>query len=182
MYFIILAILFLRKIQRSTVMKYLLLLCLFVSSNIITTAQTSIGIGIYPTGTETGLGFRLNKDKRLSLDTRITRANFYSEPGVSSFLSEVSGIYRMVLLEKVRFHMGIGFRADWNFSTSHKYGAVIPIGVEAFPFPFQNAGLFFEAAPFFVSNINSLWHSGIRTVAGFVFYFPTKNNTLKIDK
>lgn len=138
--------------------------------------QTSVGLGIYPTGTETGIGFRLNKDKRLSFDARITRANFYSEPGVSSFLTELSGIYRVILLEKVRFHLGIGFRSDWNFSTSNKYGVVVPIGVEAFPFPFQNAGLFFEAAPFYVSNFESKWQAGIRTVAGFVFYFPTKKD------
>ena len=137
-------------------------------------SQTSVGIGIYPTGTETGIGFRLNKDKRLSLDARMTRANFYNEPGVSSFLTELSGIYRVILLEKVRFHLGVGFRSDWNFSTSHKHGVVVPIGVEAFPFPFQNAGLFFEAAPFYVSNFESKWYAGIRTVAGFVFYFPKK--------
>lgn len=145
-------------------------------------SQTSVGIGIYPTGSETGIGFRLNKDKRLSLDARMTRANFYSEPGVSSFLTELSGIYRVILLEKVRFHLGLGFRSDWNLSTSHKYGVVVPIGIEAFPFPFQNAGLFFEAAPFYVSSLESKWQAGIRTVAGFVFYFPKKNNTTKINK
>ena len=149
-----------------------LLLLSFVYTSL--KSQTGVGIGIYPTGTETGLGFRLNKDKRLSLDARVTRANFYSKPGISSFLTEVSGIYRLVALEKVRFHMGIGFRADWNFSTDSKYGGVVPIGVEAFPFPFQNAGLFFEAAPFLVSDTFLHWQGGIRTVAGFVFYFPTK--------
>lgn len=144
-------------------------------------SQTTIGVGIYPTGTETGLGLRLNKDKHLSLDARVTRANFYSDSktGQSSFLTELSAIYRLVLLEKVRFHLGLGFRADWNFVTSYKYGAVVPVGVEAFPFPFQNAGLFFEAAPFFVSDIHSKWTGGIRTVAGFVFYFPSHRSTQK---
>ena len=138
-------------------------------------SQTTIGIGIYPTGTETGLGFRLNKEKRISLDARITKANFYSNSSnASSFLSEVSGIYRLVRLEKVRFHMGLGFRSNWNLTTSHKHGVVVPIGVEAFPFPFQNAGLFFEAAPYFETDNQSNWQGGIRTVAGFVFYFPKK--------
>ncbi len=140
-------------------------------------AQTGVGIGIYPTGTETGIGFRLNKDKRLSFDTRVTRANFYNEPGVSSFVTELSGIYRVVFMEKARFHVGVGGRADWNFSTGHKYGVVIPVGVEAFPFPFQNAGLFFEAAPFYNSDLETRWHAGLRTVAGFVFYFTKKNNS-----
>ncbi len=138
-------------------------------------SQTNVGIGIYPTGTETGLGFRLNKDKRVSLDTRITKANLYSNTsGTSSFLSEASVIYRLVRLEKVRFHMGLGFRSNWNFTTTHKHGPIIPIGVEAFPFPFQNAGLFFEAAPYFETDDRSNWQGGIRTVAGFVFYFPKK--------
>ena len=147
----------------------------------IANGQTTVGVGIYPTGTETGLGFRLNKDRRVSFDTRITRANFYSDvkTGQSNFLTELSAIYRIVLLEKVGLHIGLGFRGDWNLGTSHKYGGIIPIGVEAFPFPFQNAGLFFEVAPFCVSDLNSKWTGGIRTVAGFVFYFPTKNNTTK---
>ncbi len=182
MYFLIPTNLFLCLELPSTFVKYLIVIIILFFCGLISNSQTSVGIGIYPTGTETGLGFRLNKDKRISLDARLTRANFYSEPGVSSFLSELSCIYRVVLLEKVRFHLGIGFRADWNLSTTHKYGGVIPIGVEAFPFPFQNAGLFFEAAPFYVSDLESKWHAGVRTVAGFVFYFPTKNNSVKKNK
>ncbi|MBC7695091.1 MAG: hypothetical protein H7141_06540 [Burkholderiales bacterium] len=147
----------------------------FIISFLALKSQTTVGIGIYPTGTETGLGFRLNKDKRVSLDTRITKANLYSNASsTSSFISEASVIYRLVRLEKVRFHMGLGFRNNWNFTTTHKHGAIIPIGVEAFPFPFQNAGLFFEAAPYFETDDRSTWQAGIRTVAGFVFYFPKK--------
>jgi len=128
---------------------YILVFFYFILFNYLE-AQTSIGIGIYPTGTETGLGFRLNKNKVFSLDARITKANLYSDTkNTSTFLSEISGIYRAILLEKVRFHVGIGYRTNWNLTTTHKHGAVVPIGVEAFPFPFQNAGLFFEAAPFF---------------------------------
>jgi hypothetical protein len=40
---------------------------------VLSYAQTGPGIGIYPTGTETGLGFRLNKDKKVALDARIAR-------------------------------------------------------------------------------------------------------------
>lgn len=157
-------------------MKYFLLIFFISFIFSASRAQTGIGLGIYPTGTETGLGFRLNKDKKFSLDVRLTRATFNSKPGNSSFITEVSGVYRLILLEKVRFHLGAGFRADWNLTSSHKYGLVAPIGVEAFPFPFQNAGLFFEAAPFYVYNNENNWQAGLRTVAGFVFYFPTKKD------
>ncbi len=143
----------------------------FVDAN----AQTSVGIALYPTGTEAGLGFRLNKDKRFLVDARITKASLFSnKSNPSMFLSEVSGVYRLVFLEKVRFHMGLGFRSNWNFTSGHKHGAVLPIGVEAFPFPFQNAGLIFEVAPFFETDDKSNWQGGMRTIAGFVFYFPTK--------
>ena len=164
-------------------MRKFLIVTGFVISFLALKSQTTVGIGIYPTGTETGLGFRLNKEKRLSLDTRITKANLYSnKSGISSFLSEASVIYRLVRLEKVRFHMGLGFRSNWNFTNTHKHGAIIPIGVEAFPFPFQNAGLFFEAAPYFETDDRSNWQGGIRTVAGFVFYFMKKNKKTDNEK
>ncbi|MBA4242014.1 MAG: hypothetical protein C0448_14920 [Sphingobacteriaceae bacterium] len=161
-------------------MKTILLILFFCVAILISKSQTSVGIGIYPTGTETGLGFRLNKDNHFTLDARVTKANLYSDTKTSSsFLSEASAIYRLILLEKVRFHIGVGFRGNWNLTTTHKYGPIIPIGVEAFPFPFQNAGLFFEAAPFFETDQKYNWQGGIRTVAGFVFYFPTKEQKTK---
>lgn len=147
-----------------------------------TNAQTTIGIGLYPTGTEAGLGFRLNKDKKLSADGRITKANFYSDSktGQSAFITELCATYRAVFIEKVRFHLGIGYRGEWNLVTSHKHGAVAPIGVEAFPFPFQNAGLLFEVAPFYVFDNSTRSYGGMRTVAGFVFYFPCKKITNQV--
>lgn len=156
-------------------MRLLFSLPLLLFASLIGFAQTGPGIALYPTGTETGLGLRSGKDTRWALDARATRANFYSEKNkASSFVSEVSVVCRIVKLEKVRFHLGLGYRADWNFTETHKHGAVMPIGVEAFPFPFQNAGLFFEAAPFFVSDFDKSSQFGIRTVAGFVFYIPSK--------
>jgi len=138
-------------------------------------SQTGIGVGIYPTGTETGFGFRSGKNSRWAADVRIAKANFYSNQTQSQFINEVSAVYRIIQLEKIRFHMGIGARTEWNFGgKKNKYGGVIPIGVEAFPFPFQNAGLFFEAAPFFTQDSQNSYYGGIRTVAGFIFYFPTK--------
>ena len=94
---------------------------------------------------------------------------------MSSFITELSGACRVIKLEKVRFHIGLGLRNEWNYGgNKNKIGAVVPVGVEAFPFPFQNAGLFFEAAPFFTHDLEHAYDAGIRTAAGFVFYFPIK--------
>lgn len=145
-------------------------------------AQTGRGIGLYATGTETGIGFRSGKETRWVIDVRLAKANIYSERSkASSVTSELSAVCRLVKLEKVRFHLGLGYKAEWNIHAEHRHGAVIPVGVEAFPFPFQNAGLFFEAAPFMMSDPNQNYYSGIRTSAGFVFYFlrkPKKDTSL----
>lgn len=139
-------------------------------------SQTGIGVGLYPTGTETGFGIRTSKESRLAADARITRASLFSDKTrSSSFVTELSLICRVVRLEKVRFHVGLGYKADWNLVEGHKHGIAVPVGVEAFPFPFQNAGLFFEAAPFYVIDpFSRRDNAGIRTAAGFVFYFPVK--------
>lgn len=141
-------------------------------------AQTGPGIGIYPTGTEAGISFRSAKDTRWAFDARLARVLFNTDKTKpSSFVSEVSVICRVVKLEKVRFHIGTGYRADWNFTDRHRHGITVPIGVEAFPFPFQNAGLFFEVAPFFVSDLRSNNNNyGLRATSGFVFYFLTKKS------
>lgn len=155
---------------------------LFLCMRVIVSAQTGPGIGIYPTGNETGMGFRSGKETQLALDARLARASFYSEKAKSStFVTEISLLYRIVKHERIRFHTGIGYKADWDFPASHKRGFVIPIGVEAFPFPFQNAGLFFEAAPFALSDVQHNYFGGLRTAAGFAFYFnkPVKENKQK---
>lgn len=137
-------------------------------------SQTGVGIGLYPTGTETGIGFRSAKNTIACIDARVSKALFTPKAGTSSFISELSVVFRAVLLEKVRFHIGIGGRAEWNIDRPNKYGGVIPVGVEGFPFAFQNAGIFFEAAPYFAHDGIKDYNAGLRTVAGFVFYFPTK--------
>lgn len=137
--------------------------------------QTGVGVGFYSTGTEAGFGFRSGKNSLACLDARISKAVFTAKAGTSSFLSELNVIFRAVLLEKVRFHIGIGGRGEWNIDRPNKYGAVIPIGVEGFPFAFQNAGVFFEVAPYYASDWIKDYNAGLRTVAGFVFYFPTKH-------
>ena len=138
--------------------------------------DTGVGIGIYPTGTETGFGFRSAKNKHYAIDVRVTKANLFTNPESGSIINEASWLYKIAYYERVRLHAGIGLRADWNLdkTASHRYGFVTPVGVEAFPFPFQNAGLFFEAAPFCTWTTHSNNNIGVRTVAGFVFYFLKK--------
>jgi hypothetical protein len=157
-------------------MKAILISIIFSSLfNLSLIAQnTGIGLGIYSTGTEVGVGFRSGKNSTWLLDARVTKANFFNNPAASSFISEISGVCRVIKLEKVRLHIGLGLRNEWNFGKNNRIGAVVPIGVEAFPFSFQNAGLFFEVAPFFTDNMHKDYYAGLRTVAGFVFYFPTK--------
>lgn len=140
-------------------------------------AQTGPGIGVYPTGTEAGISIRSGKDTRVAFDARLARVLFNTDKSKpSSFVSEVSVICRVVKLEKVRFFLGLGYRADWNFTDRHRHGISVPVGVEAFPFPFQNAGLFFEVAPYFVSDFRSNNNNyGIRATSGFVFYFLKKS-------
>lgn len=140
-------------------------------------AQTGPGIGVYPTGTEAGISIRSDKDTRVAFDGRLARMLFNTDKSKpSSFVSEVSVICRVVKLEKVRFFLGLGYRADWNFTDRHRHGISVPVGVEAFPFPFRNAGLFFEVAPYFVSDFRSNNNNyGIRATSGFVFYFLKKS-------
>ncbi len=146
--------------------------------NTFLSAQTGVGIGIYPTGTDAGIGLRTSKNSKWLLDARLTKANLYNTLTLSSFTTEASAVCRLIRLEKVRFHVGLGVRTEWNFADKKsKVGGVVPVGVEAFPFPFQNAGLFFEVAPYFIHDFNFSYSAGLRTVAGFVFYFPTKEKT-----
>ena len=136
------------------------------------------GIGIYGSGTETGFGYRSSKNTRLAADIRVAKANIFTEPQTGSIVNEASLIYRIAYYEKARFFVGIGARVDWGIGQNaageaidNKYGVVFPMGAEAFPFPFQNAGLFFEAGPFVTTADGENYNIGIRTVTGFAFYF-----------
>lgn len=149
-------------------------LFVFLSFTLSGLAQTGVGIGIYPTGTETGLGFRSGKNSRFFVEGCITKANLYNKPLASSALSEIAMGVRVVKLEKVFLNVGLGIRGEWNSNKNNKIGAIIPVSIEAFPFPFQNAGLFFGAAFFYTSDLDKDYYVGIRTAAGFVFYFPVK--------
>lgn len=153
---------------------------LFFFLPLLSFAQTGPGIALYTTGTEQGMGFRSSKEYRFAIDARLAKASFYSDKSKnSSFASELSLVWRVVRYEKVRFHVGLGYKADWSFPNDHRQGIIVPVGVEAFPFPFQNAGLFFESAPNALWDKAGNWSGAIRTAAGFIFYFlrSSKPNT-----
>lgn len=147
---------------------------MFLFNSLFSRSQTGVGIGLYPTGTEAGIGFRSSRNSIACLDARVGKAVFSPKAGASAFITELGVVFRAVLLEKVRFHVGINSRGEFNVDRPNKYGAVIPIGVEGFPFSFQNAGIFFEVAPYYAADWVKDYSAGLRTVAGFVFYFPTK--------
>ncbi len=162
-----------------------LLVILFLGVNFTYTFCQNLnlgpGIGFYPTGTEAGLGFRSSKDSKFLIDVRVTKFNIYNNPKQGNFNTETSLLYRIAYYERVRLHLGLGFRGEWTITANQndRLGVVMPLGVEAFPFPFQNAGLFFEVAPYFTSN-SSGQNYGLRTVAGFAFYFIKKDRNEKI--
>lgn len=146
-----------------------------------TTSTLSLGpgVGIYASGTETGLGFHLMKDSRWSMEARFARTNVLVATSAGSWVTEASLLYRVAYYEKVRLHVGLGPKADFQVSETlnDRYGLSMPVGVEAFPFPFQNAGLFFEAAPFYLSGGGNDINYGIRTSSGFVFYFVQRDKS-----
>lgn len=135
-----------------------------------------VGIGFYPTGAEAGFGLRTSKNSRLFADIRVTKANLYKNPTAGSFINEASAVYRIVQYQKVELHLGLGARTEWNFTPNqlNRYGFIAPFGVEAFPFPFQNAGLFFETGLYTTFATDKTVNFGLRSVAGFVFYFIKK--------
>jgi hypothetical protein len=142
----------------------------------INRVKTGAGIGFYPTGTEPGIGYRSGKNTRFATDIRMARANIFTNPNKGSWVNEASFIYRCLKLEKIRVHIGLGARADWTLvkGEQNRFGAVLPIGIEAFPFPFQIGGLFFEIAPFATTTNGTNWNVGLRAASGFVIYVPSK--------
>lgn len=158
-------------------MRFLLLFSLLISLQLSYSQDLKygVGIGLYPTGIEYGLGFRSSKVNKTCLDVRLTKTQFTTNPNIGSFNSEINFVHRVVKQERLSFHIGYGFKTDINVNVGslNKYGVVFPVGVEAFPFPFQQAGLFFEAAPFWITTINRSALIGLRASAGFVFYFTS---------
>jgi hypothetical protein len=141
-------------------------------------AQTSVGILIGPTGTEPGLGIRTSRDCRWAADIRIAKANIFVNPKGGAWVNEASVVCRVLKQEKIRLNVGTGFRADLSIQagTKSRFGAVIPLGIEAFPFPFPNGGLFFEVAPFATTVKGTDWNLGLRAVSGFIYYIPQNKN------
>lgn len=151
----------------------LMLITFYMNSN---AQNLGVGIGFYPTGSEAGFGLRTSKNNRFFADIRITKANLFKHPTAGTIINEASAVYRIVNYEKVRLHLGLGARTEWNFTPNqlNRYGFIAPFGVEAFPFPFQNAGLFFETGIYSTFASDKSVNFGLRSVAGFVFYFIKK--------
>ena len=157
-------------------MRFLLLI--FITQSTLIIAQEtkySVGVGLYTTGSEYGLGFRSSKVNKMCFDVRFTKTLFTTNPNTGGFNSEINFVHRVVKQERLNFHIGYGFKTDINVNVGslNKYGVVFPVGVEAFPFPFQQAGLFFEVAPFYITTTNRSAQFGLRSAAGFVFYFTS---------
>jgi hypothetical protein len=165
---------------------YLCLFYTFLSTSLLaqnaSEIKTGAGIGFYPTGTEPGISYRSGKNTRFAADLRFSRANIFKNPDKGSWVNEASFIYRPLLLEKIRLHIGLGVRADWTLvaGENNRFGFVIPVGIEAFPFPFQIGGLFFEVAPFATTTNGKNWNFGLRAASGFVIYIPAKKKNEKI--
>ncbi len=162
-------------------MRKLVFLFIFLVVSVCITflcAQETLGagLGILPTGTETGISFRTSKQKRVLVDLRLSKANIFLHPSSGMFINEASFLYRVAFYEKLRLHLGLGARSEWDFNKNmnHRFGAVASIGVEAFPFPFQNGGLFFEVAPYFTIDKTNAQNLGLRTASGFIYYFTKK--------
>ena len=137
-----------------------------------------VGIGVYPTGTAAGIGIKYSLTGKVCGELRFTNFTFVAESLNSTATSELMLHYRIQFLEKVRFHIGIGARMEWNSKLKEKYGASIPIGVEGFPFAaIPNLALFFETAPYFTSDFDKANLGGLRTTSGVCYYFTKKNKT-----
>jgi hypothetical protein len=138
--------------------------------------KLGVGIGILPTGSETGISFRTSKQNRFLVDLRISKANIFFHPNAGSVVNEVSFLYRVSMHEKLRFHIGLGARSEWTFDKKlhNRHGIISTFGVEAFPFPFQNGGLFFEIAPYYTADKTHLQNLGIRSSSGFIYYVTKK--------
>lgn len=135
------------------------------------------GLGVLPTGSEIGINFRSSKDKPLFLDLRVSKVNILLNKNSGGFINESSLIYRISKHEKLRFNLGLGLRLESSITPkqNQRGGVVIPLGIEAFPFPFQNGGLFFEVAPYFTSDKVNYQNLGIRSSSGFIYYFTSKS-------
>lgn len=159
-----------------TSLKFILFLFITTLSISFNAQKFGVGIAFYPTGTEPGFGLRTSKNKMFFADIRLTKATIFRNPNSGILINEASTVFRVIQYGKVRLHLGIGARAEWNFTPNqlNRYGFVAPLGVEAFPFPFQNAGLFFETGFYTTFSADNSINLGLRSVAGFVFYFIKK--------
>ena len=156
-------------------LKILLIAALLIAIHI--NAKAQVGVGIYTIGTAAGLSFKTSQTKKFYNELRFSNSGFVSGITNSTFTSELLGIYRIQFLDKVRFHTGLGIRFEWNSKQNEKYGAAIPLGVEAFPFAaIPNVALFFEVGPFYNTDFKKAYTAGLRTLSGVSYYFVSNNS------
>jgi hypothetical protein len=140
---------------------------------VVLTAKGQVGVGLYPSGTEPGISFKTSKVKPVYADIRFTDF-FFSDSDHFKFKSEVLVKRRFTYFERINFVVGVGPRMEYYSNDNLFYGVVAPLAVEAFPFPFPNAGLFFEVGPYYTTDFSGQFHGGFRTASGINFYFVNR--------
>ncbi|WMJ73194.1 hypothetical protein RCC89_08465 [Cytophagaceae bacterium ABcell3] len=160
-------------------MKHLLTLFIFLgtlSTPFFTFAQ--VGIGVYPSGSEPGLSFKTSQRTKFFADIRLQDLQYTNFADQQHIKTELLAKRRFNWFDRINFVIGIGPRAEFYGHQDNFFGVVAPIAVEGFPFPFPNAGLFFEVAPYYSSDFNGNFHSGFRTVSGINFFFVSRKDEL----
>ncbi|MFN6944476.1 MAG: hypothetical protein ACK4ND_05980 [Cytophagaceae bacterium] len=158
--------------MRKTIILHTLLSILSFSS------YSQVGLGVYPSGSEAGLSFKTSKLNSFFADIRMSDFNFSQNIEELSFKNEVFAKYRLTYFERINFIIGLGPRMEFYGQRRPFWGIAAPIAVEAFPFPFPNAALFFEVAPFYASDLHGQYHGGFRTASGINFYFVPRKSKL----
>ncbi len=137
-----------------------------------------LGIAVLPVGSEFAVGTKYNITNRSTVELRLTKPNYTLNPTGKtgySFVTELIYVHRVVAKPKVKFNVGLGARADYALNSNvenFRYGAVVPISVEAFPFAaIPNGALFFEVAPIFTLNADKSQLGLFRSASGFCIYF-----------
>jgi hypothetical protein len=134
-------------------------------------AFSQVGIGVYAGGNEPGLTFNTSRYGKYFVDFRISDVLLPQDRSEFRIRSEVMLKRRFTYFDRANFILGLGGRVRHTGSEGTFYGISLPVAVEAFPFPFPNAGLFFEVGPYLASDFNGRSVGGFRTASGINFYF-----------
>ncbi len=148
------------------------------TKTVVPEKTNKVGMAILPVGSEFAIGGKVNFDKHNTLELRLARPSYTVNPVGNtsySFNSELFYLRRIVAKPKVKFNVGLGARVEYaNILTKEtiRYGAVLPVSVEAFPFAvIPNGALFFEVAPIFLTAKDKSQSLFFRSASGFCIYF-----------